>query len=87
MKSLIFLFFLLLLVVSINPTNENYLYPVRGEHCELQGLKKTSGPTMCILEDGTFNPHSNCRCVSPITGFCKECYPPEKKRFATLINP
>lgn len=86
MKSLIFLFLLLLFVVSINPINENYLYPVKGEHCEIQGLKKAYGPTMCILEDGTFNLHSNCRCIDPYTGLCKECYPEENKPFATLIN-
>jgi hypothetical protein len=86
MKSVICLFLLLLFVISINPINEKYLYPVKDEHCEIQNLKKAYGPTMCILKDGTFNLHTNCRCVDPNTGDCEECYPTVNKPFATLID-
>ena len=41
---------------------------------------------MCVLEDGTYNLHTNCRCVDPITGYCKECYPEEQKPFASLVS-
>jgi len=86
MKTVLLLFSILIFIVSINPINEKYLYPVRDEHCEIQGLDKAYGPTMCILENGTFDLHSNCRCVDPNTGICKECYPDVEKPFATLIS-
>jgi len=62
------------------------LYSVNDLYCENKDLKKAYGPTMCVHEDGTYNLHTNCRCVDPITGNCNECYPEEEKPFASLIG-
>ena len=41
----------------------------------------------CVFfEDGSFNLHTNCKCVDPSTGYCKECYPNVEKPFATLVS-
>ncbi len=85
---IIYLFLALLLICSLNlGINENFtMFPVRDTYCEDQGLKKAHGPTMCVFEDGSFDLHTNCRCVDPATGYCKECYPRVKKKFTTLIS-
>ena len=57
-------------------------YSVRDKYYENKNLKIK----MCILEDGSFNLHTSCRCEDPITGFCKECYPEVKKPFTTLVS-
>jgi hypothetical protein len=87
-NKIIYLFLALLLICSLNlgMTEHFKMFPVRDVFCEEQGLKKAYGPTMCVFEDGTFNLHTNCRCVDPVTGYCKECYPEVKKQFATLIS-
>lgn len=85
LKLLLILFSILFFGLIFN--NENFtLYKTNDLYCENKDLKKAYGPTMCVLEDGTYNLHTNCRCVDPITGYCKECYPEEQKPFATLVG-
>ena len=85
---IVYLTLALLIICALNiGITENFeMFPVRGDYCEKQNLKKAYGPTMCLFEDGSFNLHTNCRCVEPSTGYCKECYPDVKKPFATLVS-
>tara|TARA_Y100000591_G_C21698702_1_gene627128 strand:- start:356 stop:682 length:327 start_codon:yes stop_codon:yes gene_type:complete len=89
LKLILRLFCILLLVVilfSLMNKEKFTLYGVNDLYCENKDLKKAYGPTMCVYEDGTYNLHTNCRCVDPITGYCKECYPEEHKPFASLVS-
>ena len=87
-KTLFFpIFFKILLIIlslfalfKLISKDEHFtLYGVNDLYCENKDLKKAYGPTMCVHEDGTYNLHTNCRCVDPITGHCNECYPEEEK--------
>lgn len=87
-KVIIYVTLVLIFICAFNNSifEKLTIFPVRDKYCENKDLKKAYGPKMCILEDGSFNLHTSCRCEDPITGFCKECYPEVKKPFATLVS-
>ena len=49
---IVYLTLALLIICALNiGITENFeMFPVRGDYCEKQNLKKAYGPTMCVLK-------------------------------------